>query len=121
MGRGDRVEAFHLHGEMNAEGTAEGAGSWAREAGGRVCSVGCAAGGFRPPPLRRLRGCPGRSERAGSAAGDAHGGARLPGATPSQGRLQAPMAPGKWGVWAFQGTVRRRLWLRGLEASGQGW
>lgn len=24
-------------------------------------------------------------------------------------------------MWSFQGTVQRRLWLRGLEASGEGW
>lgn len=30
MGRGDRVEALHPRGEMNVEGTAEGAGSRAR-------------------------------------------------------------------------------------------
>lgn len=24
-------------------------------------------------------------------------------------------------MWAFQGTVQRRLWLRGLEANGRGW
>lgn len=121
MCRGNSVKALHLPGEMNAEGTAEGEGSCA-QGWGRVCTECCVAGGIPAAAPRRLRGCPSRSAGPGSANEDAPGGAHLPGAAPSPGKLQAaPMALRRGRLWAFQGTVRRRLWLRGLEASGQGW
>lgn len=44
-----------------------------------------------------------------------------PGQPLPKGDCRVSMALGKRGLWDFQGTVRRRLWLRGLEASGQGW
>lgn len=65
-------------GKMHAERTAEGAGGWARAASARA--EGGAAGGFRAPPLCRLRGCPGRGRSAG------------PGVQPRT-RLWAPTCP----------------------------
>lgn len=114
MGRGDRVEAFYLHGEMNAEGTAEGAGSWAREAGGESAPWAARLGASARRPSAACVGAPAALRQPGVQPGTRLEAPTYPGQPLLRGDCKPPWPLGSGGFGLFKG-------LSGVGFGCAGW